>query len=504
LQNTWTGQLISDSYIWRPWLATWRLGAGTSIVLDYAEQDSQNFVVTGEGQLRIFPQSRFPFFGYFDVQDMRVNFDEEAFTESQDRTVRYGFLQQDRALSGSTDYSTNMERIHQNEVDGPRDQVTDVIQFNGRSRFGAHNLSGTFDFVNVNRQFAGEHNRAFSGIARHGYRPSGRFSVESSLDVNQLDIDASQRDSSVTNLRFDSLGLWQHQSRPLQVLGQLDVRSSWGDRGLDDGPDRFASSNARLGAQYALTRALLLAGDVGGAVRDDDGDPDGSFVSNASVSYVPIAPRHHGAILLRHGINRTSQFDTKAPTSLGFDLSQDFSGFVDSERSEQADLSERISFTANRRSRMMSTQLRLWALFTSRFVSNPGSIFKISTTLSNSHNLSLYSLWAVSATVNAFVTNDTDTSGNSESSGSPFISADLEYRHSRLFDVPRLRLISTLRLDANNASGFGIGRSGNRLSWENRFDYLIGKVQIEFTTNITNPGTDTQNATIVLAIQRFF
>ncbi|MBW2421785.1 MAG: hypothetical protein JRH19_24825, partial [Deltaproteobacteria bacterium] len=75
MQNTLTGELFGESYIWRPWLATWNGGLGLSSVWTHSQDDSTSLVITGDGTIRIFPQSRFPFEAYLVIQDTRVNFE---------------------------------------------------------------------------------------------------------------------------------------------------------------------------------------------------------------------------------------------------------------------------------------------------------------------------------------------------------------------------------------------------------------------------------------------
>lgn len=64
-------------------------------------------------------------------------------------------------------------------------------------------------------------------------------------------------------------------------------------------------------------------------------------------------------------------------------------------------------------------------------------------------------------------------------------SADLSYRHQRAFNVPRLRFTSELRIFGDSlVPVLATPDQQETRSWENRFDYSIGRLQLRLSARV--------------------
>ncbi|MBW2295810.1 MAG: hypothetical protein JRG94_26490 [Deltaproteobacteria bacterium] len=184
MQNTWSGQLDARSYLWRPWFGTWDLGATATHVLTEAETDSEVTVVSGDGQLRLFPRSRIPFMAFANVQDTRVELDADTIGTPDTRITRFGLMQQYKTRSGASDFAINYERNIFDQLDGDlEDQTNDIAKLRAKRKGEDHRVSVDFNLLNSDRLEDDE--LSWDSIARHGYEPNDQLSLDSSVRVGQ-------------------------------------------------------------------------------------------------------------------------------------------------------------------------------------------------------------------------------------------------------------------------------------------------------------------------------
>ncbi|MBW2390745.1 MAG: hypothetical protein JRG89_20270, partial [Deltaproteobacteria bacterium] len=457
MQNTWSGQLDARSYLWRPWFGTWDLGATATHVLTEAETDSEVTVVSGDGQLRLFPRSRIPFMAFANVQDTRVGLDADTIGTPDTRITRFGLMQQYKARSGAGDFSINYERSIFDQLDGDlEDQTNDIAKLRAKRKGEDHRVSVDFNLLNSDRLEDDE--LSWDSIARHGYEPNDQLSLDSSVRVGQADsrVAAGRGSSTQTRLAADSFGMWRHAERPLQLTSKLNLRSTF--RSDDDSfSDSFETGSALFGVRYLLTDALNVSGELGYQAKGSSQDKvehgvrelvAGSYapgpldfrsfdytysgsLSGQNDSFDTGSSRQGLQGFARHGLSRSRPSNAERPTYLSFDVDQSIGGRADTDERDDFDLTHRAAFSWGRRASAQSTQLRTLFLDTRRLVGIVSDSQSFNLTLSHNHPINAISDWALSTTTSAIRSGKRGT--GSRWGDSPYVDVDAEYRHRRLF-----------------------------------------------------------------------
>ncbi len=86
----------------------------------------------------------------------------------------------------------------------------------------------------------------------------------------------------------------------------------------------------------------------------------------------------------------------------------------------------------------------------------------------------------------------------------PYATGSVVYTHRRAFDVPRLRFTSDLQLNARALLPLPLDNTNySRTRWENRFDYLIGRLEIRASLRLTAAQGQVRELLLLRARRRF-
>ncbi|MBW2295811.1 MAG: hypothetical protein JRG94_26495 [Deltaproteobacteria bacterium] len=320
--------------------------------------------------------------------------------------------------------------------------------------------------------------------------------------------------------------MWRHAERPLQLTSKLNLRSTF--RSDDDSfSDSFETGSALFGVRYLLTDALNVSGELGYQAKGSSQDKvehgvrelvAGSYapgpldfrsfdytysgsLSGQNDSFDTGSSRQGLQGFARHGLSRSRPSNAERPTYLSFDVNQSIGGRADTDERDDFNLTHRAAFSWGRRASAQSTQLRTWFLDTRRLIGIVSDSQTFNLTLSHNHSINAISDWALSTTTSAIRSGKSGT--GSRWGDSPYVDVDAEYRHRRLFGIPRLSFRSTLRFNTSRVGPFDLKSGGTRLSFENRFDYYIGLVNIQLRIINVNPGSRALNSFFLMVSRSF-
>jgi hypothetical protein len=557
-QQSYTGEITGRSIVWEPWFGNWRARLAASESLTDSTTDQDATILSGDGQLNLFPKSRFPFEAFFDVQDTRVDINESERPGIENRFVRYGIRQRYQTPVGDT-YNATVLRDHREDlVTGRRDTSNRAIM-SGLLQRGAHRINGAF-LANGTRTELGNEERpdGVPGLSGDNeqldwqldvtdtYTPDSRFSLATTGTVGYSDAQTETDSSETRRARVTSQLLWRAANVPVRVRGDFLAGSqrTESDDVLGDRDEEEVRGTVNL--SYLPTPRWRLGLEGGGAYRGGELEETTTFQAvTVDYSSLPIPfvgfDYTYGASLgarnetnsrteseqlyfvdLLHELNRRWLFDLSVPVALGLNLGQEL-------RVEDRTLLGNLNTLVNRLALNLSSQASSAQLLV-RDSRNSGrndvAIQTVSLTGVHNQRLSRFSNFAANYSLNW-----TRQSGSverfevpddplAEDPADPFqddlddtrraetTSLELTYRHSRLFWVRNLFFQSRLRLSADSllVSDFvGSDSDNGELLWENRVDYFIGKLEVRFRTAlIERSASESGNRLAVLSIIRRF
>lgn len=575
-QRGLTLSLDGVGYIWRPWFATARLGLDISQIsteLDQegtvGDQHTDDRILAGEARTNLFPRSRFPLEAFVDIFDSRIQTDTVG-VALQDldtlRRERVGATQHYRTPSGESNYVLQAVRTRVTELDDSHEDSEDLLA-SGSQRFG----SQTLDY-RVTQRNAVRHdveadtrgNQTDQGLTlRHEIQPSEALTVETVYDAAQEDeelaVTGIRQDRQDTASSMDNFTTWRPVGSPWTVRTHLGGQRR--DGRTDSLNTRETSSIASVRTSYDITRALVLAMDVGTSRNRRDTDPEvRRTFENASLNYSPAAIAlsetvhyHWGAsatvgntnannarsvqsasVGLRHGVDHIISDD--GGRTVTESLNESATEFGDSNDTRLLTLNHQASLSVfwSRVASNTLTQLNLTDTRTRGRQSaalqdeqSPPAIEPFPTATPEpaaaeppqdvhqvvqtadvyaSHQLlvSRFSSWEGNARVG--VTRQNDSGVETEST---FADASVGYAYRHVFGVDQLRFRSRLEyashwVDEEDTGTRDTVQDGERrASWDNRLDYIIGLLSLSLSRTVTVVADKYRRIIGVSATRRF-
>jgi hypothetical protein len=284
-----------SSYIYQPWFALVSGGLGfltgkeltsDSTILPADQSRKTSFgAVTGNGDLTLFPVSRFPFNAYFDVNDSRAS---GELTSSDITSTRFGVRQSYRPPEASDNYNASFNRSTLESPSFGRDTVNALAaSMNRNAGAQAFDLSGSY--TNDARSNTGEHTAFGQFNGRHSYRPEPELSVESLASVSNSDFRLlSQGVPSENRSSFaqaSTFATWRpEEDSPLYVTGGARLfHSALASNTADT---RTLTVSANVAATYVLTRQTSLAASASLTKLTTDGASRPLTSQTASVTHI--------------------------------------------------------------------------------------------------------------------------------------------------------------------------------------------------------------------------
>lgn len=536
-------KLNASSYLYQPWLATVEGGLGLNLRrTDAGDSSSDNDTLFGDGRLRLFPQSRFPFEAFAEKSSSDTDTDLTGL--ELDRT-RYGFLQR-YTSKGGTGLRLGYERSEvTNRVSGNKDatsasdrkDITDLLRVGLNRAFDAHSITFDANINNVDIDDSRDRNRTSFSMLRHTYRPGPALSSEDMLSYNLNDV--RQGNSQFENglYQLNSYAFWRPQAnRDLRVNASL--RALMRNNETESSDTNAYSITPVLGATYQWGPRWVFNGGIGGTGVDTEDERETSTFQNASAIYTSdsyqlkgfnaswfgqLSARNNtdeeGAVTgggadIGYNLGRNLPFGKQS--SLRLDFRQSVSTVADTDDFSAHTLLNNFSAAWGRNAGATSSMIRFTASDSRTWASGDdlgsveGNFQIVNFQASLDHRLSSSSALLGNMTMQATRNDKPAREGiidESDDEWTPTATVDMTYFHRNLFGVPRLTFRSTARfisdsyfpvLDETRTS---TDRDDKR--WENRLEYTIGRLQLRGIARVSRI-QDLDQAFLLFQVRRMF
>lgn len=534
IEHTGLFRLNASGYIYQPWVATVEGGVGMylrNVETDSGGGDSTSDNIIGNGIVRLFPQSRFPFEVFAEKSDS--NTDTDLTSLVIDRT-RYG-INQSYISEGGASMSVGYERSDQTNITTDtasgekfREDKSDLFKARYNQAFGAHSISFDANANRVDITNSIDFNETVFSTLRHAYRPSPSFSSEDMLTYNMNDIttDNSKFESDVVQL--NSFGFWRpHTRRPLRINGT--IRALMRENETLATSSEAQTATGTLGATYEWSDHWVFNADVGvtGSEANDERSTTSFQGVNAiytSRTYKPldIDASWFGQMDLRN-TNDDDERLQEAGAQIGYHLNKNivgedkhfFSAGLSQSVSSVTDTNDFSSMTLftnavtswNRRG-VRSNGMARFSLSDNRTVASgpnhenvEGEFQLINLQASVDTRMSTTSAFRANATLQISRNYKPEIAGLIEAGNGDWVptsTVDLTYYKLGLFQVSGLSFHSTLRSVRNSYAplvGSADSSRQNRedTQWENKLEYTIGKLQLRVISRLSQIRDSKQN-----------
>jgi hypothetical protein len=541
------------SYLWQPWFAQVRLGAGFIASTDSNGHEGEPRVaatgntVTGRAQLTVFPASRFPFMLRAETTDSRTNIESLG---NDLQTRRLSLTQSYRPESGNDHYQLQVDASHLLS-DEERDTLV-TADANAMWLRGAHRFELGGNWADNKSGNDRERTRLALVTGRHSFHPNEALGVDNLASWHQTRVrfrdDEFALDFGSEVRQLSTLLTWRPREDDLPFAtppNTLVVGSArWVEArtlGSFGGPT-LASLNATLGASTDLTASWRVAG-AASVNQFDAGneDPTRNASFNASANWTPRSVlfgqwRYAPSVALNAGLTRGDEASERkfAAVQFSHSASRDFVQ-TDTERVSLS-AAQSIGWLADATSleRQQTTSLThslglVWQTVSDasqqRFASASISDYRsrngedasfqlVNLQWSQRTQLSRLASWSGSLTWQASRSNSTQTDlftgerFEQDEGWQHFASGSISAEHQRVFGVPRLRFtllagISTQQLQRRSAGDIDAPLRYVSRSLEARLDYAIGKLEARLSARAAR--VDERNlASVIARIQRRF
>lgn len=552
-----TGNLGLKTYIYQPWFAvvTSNLGLttswseetrsagvasgpfGTDASLHETIRGREQFL-TGNANLSVFPQSRFPTELRFDRADSRVSSGLASTFDFQ--TTSWGISQRYRPLVGRWNTSGSYEHREQTGTGFRSSQ--DSLNGDFATAWKHNDLNLGASHSRARTEGTDDDTRFTTLVGRHSYVPSSELSVNSTANWTRTQEGVAQAPTDLNVLQVSSVGLMRRGPK-LSLTGSaraLLLREEFTGSSVDSG-------GLSLGANYELSPQLRLNA-TGGVNATRSGDASSSGVNAAvGASYQGDSRQIAGArydwftsgtvgTSMSQGSSSPSLRQTSLSLQLGHTASRTWRTGAQSNLSLNAGQTLAWNDTRTSGSRvdgvndfeqgpatsLLNTVGLTWQ------ASGDGRTVYARTTYNDSIELqgrkARFQLFNAQLSGNLEFDNRRSLSGDltfqhtRQDSGllldglaagtvtTTGASGELTYQHQRLFGVPRLRFISRLKLaqDVLKQPGtlLSLPDRETRL-WENRLDWNIGRLDAQLILRMSQvDGRGRQS--LMFRVQRSF
>lgn len=517
-------RLHASSYLYRPWLATIEGGVQMQATrTDLDAGDSRSDSVSGDVMLRLFPQSYFP----LELFAERANTDSDSELSGLrlDRT-RYGFLQRYVTPSGTalrmgyehTDLTNRHDSAAADEE--KRTDIGDFFHGSAQKSFNHHNLNFDTNYNRIDTLDSPQRTKTSFTSLRHAYRPGPRLFAEDLLTYNTSDREQEfgAFDSSI--LQLTSYAFWRPEPDSRLRLN-ANFRALTRDNNPRLGPQVTSNSaNTSLFANYELDDQWLFTGGFGATGLDVEGDKSTTSFQTLRATYNSdswyIKGVETGWFARLEAGNDTDDGDAvqRVGAQIGYSLDRNW---MLGSGSSRAELSQSISqnkdtddFSATR---LITDASLMWSMHKAR----NSTVARVSISDSRTYaqgedirgvegdfqivnaQLSVNHRFSAAAYLSGNVTLQTireyrpamrGISGAENGEWRPTATIDLSFFNRSIFGVNRLDYRSTLRfisdafvpvlMDPETLDG------RENSFWENRFDYMIGRMQLRFIARLNN------------------
>lgn len=541
----------TETFIWQPWFA--QAGANLNFTtsrnsnarheIDLSDSSrTQSLTVTGNAQLRVLSQSRFPFEAHIERNDSRVS--SQLVSVGGYAGQRIGFTQHYIRPEGDT--MIGWDRSTQTSDSSGRD-TQDNLQLSLTHSIDVHRIQLNGSRARNTHEITGENTVQDNLALQHSYTPDPAISLETMANIGRSAYHLRLGSNDTDLMQLSSIAFWRPAEQPLTVTGGVRLLTLASDTSGQLGTiagTRLSNANVNLGATYDLTKFVHLTGSANANMIETNGRRGSSATEALSIAYQPetrkigefrhnwstsagLSHRSSGeesasmlTLQLSHSLNRNFELD--AGSLLTIELNQALSGTTSSisgpaqtqdvpqSSSRQLTHGAAVSWSLTTES---GTALMRLSASDSRALDGNQEFFQLinfqaSSNLPTSNNTS----WSGSLTVQAVrqggnsipafsINNGTLTSNGTVNNGANggFVttsSGSLTYQNQRIFGVRRLRFVSDLRLNSQALLPMLGGPQDQEMAaWENRLDYTIGRTILRMNTLVARTKAPVINVT---------
>lgn len=505
--------VTADSYIYQPWFA--RVGGGlrlmkfnNGLTKGLATEDSGSTTVTGDGNLMLFPVSRFPFTAAYNVTDSKTT---GSLLPNGYTSRRLSFSQSYSPAVGNQNYLLNYERSTIDPDIGSNDVASSLTGYMN-DRGDTYDYQANFGHYRNKKEDTGDKSEFDSFGASYNYHPNATLTINNMLNMGQSKYDMADASADTRNRYFqlNSFGTWRpEETSPLMVTGGARYYESASGVSGDEVEARTVSGNAA--ATYTLNRNVTLS--ASGTLTEtslDDADTRLTYLSgeaNYNADPIRLGEYNYGwggafssrydqqsganesshstnGVRVRHNINRN--FPLAENSSISAHASQSLAKDYGYLSYLTLTTDGGVSWTLKPSDRS-TTMLGINVADTnSRGESDARQHFQMVNLQGNGQvEISRHSTFSANLTVqgtrqlaNTLSTNSFNNEFSWNSHG------NMNYNHTQAFGVPRLRYTATFDVNQfRNQSRF----DGNidspvehvNKSFEQRFNYDIGRTALE-------------------------
>jgi hypothetical protein len=537
------------SYLWQPWFARVSSTVGIGVNADIANSKnspttrSGSTMVTGNAALNVLPYSRFPFEALIYRTDTQANGYLSGINSAYINSG-LSLTQSYSSLDGRIDSLASYNHDTSGRANFYPENIRDQLGFSLTTR--PYNSNQTFRGVGgitrLQSPGRGETSLTDTLVINHLYQPNVEFSVANLLNLYKSTSkvtlpSGSLQQNDYNSQQFSSFAAWRPEGNPLTLTSSARLHQANSQN--NTGSTHFKDTNLNLGANYAWSKLLRMYGSVN--INDNSGiqtistnaalSAQKSFGEQESINVGGFRySRFFGANLGNQTTTTSDQQNqtttTKSVQQLGLNVGHELSkttmmaGGTLMTNVNQG-LSTVISTKGSPSTHLVTRGAWVWSHSKGRGTSMLSLRAADSRALSGKQNYS--QLINFQATRNerlgshqSLIGNATLQAFRSGSGGvsSPFIavpSANLAYRHERLFQVKSLQFESILNVQgADILLSQGSSNQQNattqnhsRVSWDNNLDYFIGRLRMRLHTHLA-PVNNIIESSIFFTLTRSF
>ncbi len=547
VSNQLRGAIRGKTYLWQPWVAT--LDAGVRLTQDATNyslisntnvDDSTTTLVTGDVNLNVIPQSRYPLSISYQVNDSRVNMVNTitspltAAGSREFKTRRFSVRQNiDAQEAGRYQWnfdtnvwdSSNSEKYSDWLLGAGADIRVDDHRFQLRGSYKSIDRA-VLNQASTNLTLSGDH---------FFFNPDSDIRVDTSLDYYQYNTKGqasavvfSNGEVDTTSQQLSSFLFWRPVDRKVTASAGVRLFNLTSEAGSTNtataainNETELLSLNATAGGLYQYTKNLRFDANVNFSTNDNGSNSDSAYLgriggllqsdiheviwgmgyqwyASGAAQFQSTESDDVASMDLRlgHDANRAWFNDDKSSTSrLG--LSQALSSVTASGNEDTSNLRHDLSATLgwDHYGGSGTTFSQLTVSDARTFGDRDSDQQLINLQLSRTQNLSRRSSLTGNVTAQSVRQN---FSAQNASETSTTTTGSVNYQHSRAFGMPRLRFGSDLRLSRASDSR-GIDRS----EWENRLDYSVGLVDTMASWRLIDAGEQDYSLVYFQVTRRF-
>jgi hypothetical protein len=539
-----TGQLGTlrtnlSTYLWRPWILRVNASLGlTETITENADAKQNGTLITGGLRVDFLRDSKFPVAAYIESRDGRVDGD---LSDVDVLTRTYGFMQQYIANRGgrlSLDY--RRRTVDDLFTDGSRvsrNSVSDTWQASAQKTLGRNRLVFNSVWSDILQTESRQFQETIRHTLRHRLSSPKNFSLEDTLFFSDERYSAGETDSVRRFLQFNAISSWRPETeKPLLIVGRgllqgIDV----GSNGFEQGSKNLAVT---VSATYQYSDRVVIAANTGVAAADtDEGDDRSSAYQQVRADYrsrifdlwnsdyrwggsTEVGNRSGRGdladgnsvqgLILRFNHQLARRYQLSSGRNFEFNFSQQFTSAVDTANRDLRSAMHTVYATLSRQLGQTRSYVRLTAT-DRRTRGDQRDIFQLlNLQASRSTQAGRYRAWSGSLTLQYGHTARQDSGSEDSDNQTISYSANLNYRHMNLFDVPGLSFNSELELLSSDfmsddpfENEFDANRERTDSAWRNRLDYRVGLLQLRLEVNLRAIDSF-RNSMGFLSIRRYY